>query len=206
MLIFIEKKLVYLATPKTGTTAVEMALRTEADISIGRSRKHMTAQRYRRKIAPFLKEAFQVEPDTVAVMRDPVEQLRSWYKYRTRAEKIGSARSTNGCSFDDFVLAVIADDPPAFAGIGSQFKFLTTRDGDLLVQHLFAYENQPQFRAFLSGRLDRDLTLKQINVSPEVPTPLSAETEQKLRAARSAEFALYDRLQQSGGHLETPLS
>ncbi len=206
MLVLGSANLVFLAVPKTGTTAVEMALRPKADMALMRSRKHINAQRYRRKVAPFLKAAFGMQPETVAVMRDPVEQIRSWYRYRTRPDRQGEARSTHGLSFDAFVHAVISDDPPPFAGIGSQFNFLTNGKGQLIVDHLFAYENQRGFRGFLSERLGEQIRFKPKNVSPDIPAPLSPEMDAALRHARAAEFALFDRLSNAGGYLGPAVS
>lgn len=107
MLVFSEQNLAFLAVPKTGTTAIEMALRPRADIIFTKRRKHTPATKYRNKVLPFLEDAMQVRPAAFAVMRDPVEQIRSWYRYRASPRLKGTARSTNGCSFDDFVLEVI---------------------------------------------------------------------------------------------------
>ena len=96
MLVFSEQNLVFLAVPKTGTTAVEWALRPKADIIFGKNRKHTTGMRYRMKIAPFLEEAYGVKPKPFAVMRNPVEQIRSWFRYRQGVSEINSDRSTEG--------------------------------------------------------------------------------------------------------------
>ena len=116
MLIFSAENLAYFAVPKTGTTSVELALRARADIVFAKGRKHMPAQRFHAKVAPFLETAFSLRPDRVAVMRDPVDQLGSWYRYRTTADLRGSQNSTAGISFDQFILDVIADAPPPHAG------------------------------------------------------------------------------------------
>lgn len=201
MLVMSDANLVFLAVPKTGTTAVEMALRPKSDMALMKGRKHLNAQRYRRKVAPFLKDTFGMTPETVAVMRAPTEQIRSWYRYRSRPTRKGEPRSTEGVSFDDFVRAVISDDPPVYAGIGSQFSFLTNGKGQLVVDHLFAYEAQSAFLDFLSARFGEQITLKQKNVSPPADAPLSADVKAALRAARADEFALYDRLMAAGGYL-----
>ncbi|MFD2740317.1 hypothetical protein ACFSUD_12090 [Sulfitobacter aestuarii] len=205
MLIFLRHELTFLATPKTGTTAVEMALRPRAEIVFARGRKHITAQRYHARIAPFLEQTFNARPETCAVMRDPVTQIRSWYRYRSTAARRGVAEvSTSHMSFDDFVRAVIAPAPPAAARIGSQFAFLTSHEGIPLVDHLFAHDAQPAFRSFLEERLSGPIELKQRNVSPEIAASLSPSVEAELREARAAEFALYDRLRAAGGYLHIP--
>jgi hypothetical protein len=205
MLVFTPQSLAFIAVPKTGTTAVEMALKPKADILFTKRFKHMTAQRFHNKIAPFLDQAFDLRPDRFAVMREPEEQIRSWFRYRNRDQKLGSEASTDGMSFDEFVLAVIADDPPHFAGIGSQYRMLVSGKGDLLVHHLFAYEKPTLFQGFLSDRFDQEITLKQKNVSPPVHAPLDPDIRARLHAARAREFALYARLQKAGGHLQTAI-
>lgn len=205
MLIFLSRELAFLATPKTGTTAVELALKSHAEIVFARSRKHLTALRYHMRVRPFIEETFSASPAPLAVMRNPVDQIRSWYRYRSQRRLDGNPLSTKGLSFENFVEEVISDTPPPRAQIGSQFKFLTSDDGALLVEHLFAYERQLAFRDFLSDRLGREVTLKPKNVSPDVPAPLSREVESRLRVARAPEFALYERLMNADGYLETTL-
>lgn len=146
-----------------------------------------------------------LRPERFAVMRDPEEQIRSWYRYRSRSMHVRTSRSTGGISFDQFVLDVISDDPPDYAGIGSQLSMLTSGRGDVLVHHLFAYENPLVFRSFLDDRFDQEIVLKQKNVSPETEAPLGSDTRRKLQAARAAEFDLYHRLKDAGGHLITSL-
>lgn len=201
MLIFSAQSLAYLAVPKTGTTAVEMALRPKADIVFAKRRKHITAQRFHNKIAPWLADTFDLRPERIAVMRDPEDQIASWYRYRTAADLRGSDKSTAHLSFDAFVRDVIHDSPPPHADLGSQFNFLTSAEGDVLVHRLFAYEAQPAFRGFLEDRFGEPLHFKSKNVSPPARAELEPATRAKLRARRAAEFALYDRLREAGGVL-----
>lgn len=204
MLVFSEQNLVFLAVPKTGTTAVELALRPRADIIFAKNRKHTTSMRYRKKIAPFLKGTYGIEPKPFAVMRDPIEQIRSWFRYRQEVDAAYPERSTEGLSFDEFVRAVIEDEPPVFAAIGSQYNFLMSGRGRLLVTHLFAYEAQPLFHEFLAKNFGDGLKFKRKNISPKADTSLSPEVEKMLRVARSKEFKLYDRLIEAGGYLSNP--
>ena len=203
MLIFTPQSLAFIAVPKTGTTAVEMALKPKADIVFGKRLTHMTARRFHTKIAPFLRRSFDLRPERFAVMRDPEEQIRSWFRYRARENNQESDASTDGMSFDEFVLTTLTKDPPRFARIGSQYNMLTSGKGKVLVHHLFIYEKPLQFHAFLSDRFAEEVTLKQKNVSPPVDAPLSPDIRVKLRAARTREFDLYARLQDAGGHLQT---
>ncbi|MFY9211609.1 MAG: hypothetical protein WAO69_10810 [Aestuariivita sp.] len=202
MLIFTAQNLAYLAQPKTGTTAVEMALKPRADIIFAKRRKHMPARAFHNRVAPFLDSTFNLRPDRVSVMREPEDQLSSWYRYRTSADLRGSDKTTAGISFDQFILDLISDDPPPHASVGSQFKFLTSRGGDVLVHRLFAYENHPRFQGFLEERFDTPLDFKTRNVSPKTQADLEPATRAKLRAARADEFRLYDQLMAADGALE----
>jgi hypothetical protein len=118
-----------------------------------------------------------------------------------RAEKDGAPQSTRGLSFDEFVLAAISDNPPEFARVGSQFSFVTNGRGDVVADHLFAWDRQDRFLGFLSDRLGRSVSTEQRNVSPRVDTALSADVESRLRTLRARDFALYEQLTAADGYL-----
>ncbi|MDX1781980.1 MAG: hypothetical protein R3256_11750 [Thalassovita sp.] len=203
MLVFVDANLVLFAVPKTGSTAYHMALKGRAEISLSGkpAYKHISLRKYERHFAPFLKGAYGLEPERVAVMRNPVEQVRSWYKYRSRPTPRKEKGVLDGMSFDDFVGEVIAPRPREFARIGSQLTFLSSDDGKVRVDHLFAYERPLLLRGFLTDRLGKEFETKPKNVSPAIDAPLSAQIEAELRAARAGEFALYDRIVAAGGYL-----
>ena len=203
MLVFSAQKLAFIAVPKTGSTAIDMALKPKADILFTKRRKHLTALRFHNKIGPFLEREFGLKLERFAVMREPEEQIRSWYRYRAREERGGDQFSTNNISFDEFVRAVISDDPPPFAAIGSQAGMLLSRGGDVLVHHLLAHEKPVKLRQFLSRRFGEDIELKPRNVSPDVPAELEPATVAALRRARAEEFDLYARLAEADGHLKS---
>jgi len=208
MLVFTRANFALFAVPKTGSTAYHMALSRHAQIVFARdtSLKHMTLRHYDRYIAPYLKEAHDLAPERVAVMRDPVEQLRSWFRYRKRPKVAGGPMDLSGMSFDDFVADVIAPNPPDHAKVGSQFTFLTSPEGELRVDHLFAYERGKLLNAFLEDRLGETVKPQRRNVSPEVEAPLSPGMEAALIAARPEDWALYEAVTLAGGHLVSEVS
>ena len=207
MLVFVDANLVLFAVPKTGSTAYHLALRGKADISLANKAwlKHMTARKYDRDFAPMLAAAYDLSPERVAVIRDPLEHLRSWYRYRQDPKGQGRNTSAAGISFDDFVLATLEDAPPPFARVGTQFGFVTDGQGRLRIEHLFAYERPLVFRRFLQERLSTEIDPKERNVSPPAETPISAEVEARLRAVRAEDFALHAAIVAAGGHLVTAL-
>ncbi len=194
MLVFWEQRLAFLATPKTGSTAIASALESLAAVSIQRPPllKHTTVHRYRRFIGPYLEAASKDKFTLVALMREPRDWLGSWYRYRQR-EGTDPAKSTAGIDFDAFVRAWCSDTRPEFAEVGSQERFLRSKDGDG-VDRLFRYEDIGSFVRFLEDRLDCEIILPRLNVSPIGATELSAETEALLHRVAAPDFELYDSL------------
>lgn len=202
MQVYLKQNLAYLAVPKTGSTAIETRLRTHADIAFAKSRKHVTAAQFHNRVAPFLERFCGAQPERVAVMRDPIEQLRSWYRYRARPSRVGFPESTRDMTFDDFVLAVIRTPRLPYASVGSQYNFLTLRDGTVPVHHLFDYDEHDRIRSFFESRFEERLEFPVRNVSPFMPTPLSPHVERELRTARAEEFELFEKLREAGGYLQ----
>lgn len=194
MLVFWEQRLAFLATPKTGSTAIAAALESLAAVSIQRPPllKHTTVHRYRRFIGPYLEAASKDRFTLVALMREPKDWLGSWYRFRQR-EETEAGKSTRGMSFDDFVRAWCQEPRPDFADVGSQGRFLRPRQGQG-VDRLFRYEEIESFVHFLEERLDCEITLPRLNVSPSGETDLSAETETLLQELAAEDFALYRTL------------
>lgn len=196
MLVFFKERLVLLSVPKTGSTAYHTALRDRADLVYSNppELKHAPLYRYNRWVRPMLKKVCDAEMDVVAVMREPVSWLGSWYRFRRRPFMIGKDNATSNISFDDFVLAYCKGKQPGFANVGSQAKFLETQPNGCTVRHLFRYEHQRRLIDFLEERLSTPLALQQENVSPAMNLSLSPQVDAMLRRKYSAEFNLYDSI------------
>lgn len=196
MLVFAKQKLVLLAVPKTGTTALEGALLPHASAAIldPPGLKHVSVSRYRAALEPFFTQRGRRPLELMAIMREPVDWLGSWYRYRRRRGLSGHENSTESVSFDDFVEAWLRDRPPAFANVGSQARFLGGGTGACAVPHLFRFDRIERAVRFLETRLDTKLTLERRNVSPPMELSLSPGMLDRLRAERPEEFELWDRL------------
>lgn len=195
MLVFWEQRLAILATPKTGSTAIEAALESLAAVSIQRppALKHTNVARFHRFIGPYL-EATAGEPFTiVALMREPRDWLGSWYRYRQREDIPDQANSTTDISFDAFVTAWCSDPQPAYAAVGSQAQFLCPPNGKR-ADKIFRYESIEDFIEFLEDRLDFQILLPRLNVSPSAPMNLSKQTEALLAQTAAEDFRLYESL------------
>ncbi len=182
-----------LAVPKTGSTAYEAALGPHASMVVRDppDLKHAPVYRYNRFIRPMLEKMGADHMDVLAVVREPVSWLGSWYRYRQRPFLNGRPASTAGRSFEEFCEAWLRDKPPAFANIGSQAKFVEPRPNGTAVTHLYRYENQEGLIGFLESRLQTAIDLPRSNVSPRRDLELSPETEARLRHERAADFGVW---------------
>ena len=196
MIVFYKERLAFLSVPKTGTTAYESALRDRADMVISDppELKHAPVYRYNRFFRPMFEKVCNAEMETLAVMREPVSWLGSWYRYRRRPFMEGKPNATHGISFDEFVLAYLKGDKPGFANVGSQAKFLEPRPNGLRVTHLFRYEQPEKLNRFLEERLGTGIETARENVSPAMELELSPRTEARYRRKCAEEFALYDSI------------
>lgn len=204
MLVFHNQKLVVFAVPKTGSTALEAALLPHASLAVQSppSQRHMNWGVYAAQWAPTLKRIYDVRPEGMAVLREPIARLRSWYRYRAQPQFADTELSCAHLDFDGFVAASLAPEPPRCARIGSQDKFVMGDTGKIQIAHLFDYARLPEMLDWVSARLGREIRLEAHNRSPGRPAPLDPALEARLRAARSAEFALYDRVA-ANGYLHT---
>lgn len=204
MLVFWHQQLTMLATPKTGTTAIEAALESMAHLAIQRppQLKHATVRKYHRFIGPWLESAAGRPFTVIATMREPLDWLGSWYRYRQRDDIGEERKSTAGMSFDQFVRIYCTDAPPAAVAVGSQANFLAPKvdkNGEKGLDRLFRYERIDDLINFLEDRLNCEIILPRLNVSPQASLELDPTTEAKLRRHAAADFELYDRLCQASG-------
>lgn len=193
MMVFADQKLAFLCQSKTGSTAYQKALGPHADILIANptTLKHATIQRFDRFMKPMLEVAGVKHVETLGVIREPLSWLGSWYRYRARPFLDGHPNSTKDVSFSDFVDAYMQDERPAFANVGSQYRFLFAPNGKHRVDHVFRYEDQDALVQFLEDRLQLKFTLSQENVSPQRELELDPKVEDKLRRKLSDDFDLW---------------
>ena len=197
MLIFWDQRLVFLATPKAGSTAVEMALDPLAAVTMARPAplKHMPAREYATHLAPYLHSSSGAHFTTVALMRHPLDWLRSWYRFALRDEFDAPQHEARAISFEQFIEAYLDDASPEFSNIGKQTDYLTDQSGELLIDRLFRYEDMDTFVRFLEDRLDCAITLPRVNVPPSVETQIHARTEARLTEFLNEDFRLYQAIQ-----------
>jgi hypothetical protein len=194
MLVSIPRRLAYLALPKTGTQSLERVLAPHCDIRFGGlpRAKHMNLRTFERFVRPYLEAIGAGDTETVCVIREPVDWLGSWYRYRGRRGLDGQPNSTKSRSFAEFVEGYLATPQPAFAKVGRISRFVAGASGVPAVTHMFRYENLGGLTRFLGERFETRISLPRVNVSSradlELPAPLRARLETEL----AADFALYE--------------
>ncbi|SLN09831.1 sulfotransferase family 2 domain-containing protein [Ruegeria meonggei] len=194
MLVFYKERLAFLAVPKTGSTAYHSALRDRADFVVTGppDLKHAPVRRYDRFFQNIFRKMHDTEMEIMAVVREPIDWLGSWYRFRSRPDRIGHPHSTHDLSFDEFVQAYMQNPRPDFADVGSQSQFFRTRSNGAGASHVFKYENQDKILAFLQDRLNMQIDLQQENVSPQRDLSLTPRTERAFRKRHAAEFTCHD--------------
>lgn len=203
MMVFWQARLVILANPKTGSQALEAALGPAADFVIRHPPfyRHMPLTWYRQALRNLFLPEHKDRFETLAVVREPVSWLGSWYRYRLRDDIAGQPGSTRGHSFDAFVEGWLAEPQPAYAALGRQARFCALKSGKMGIDHLFAYEAPEALTGFLEDRLCRPIELPRVNVSPQADTPLSAPLRQRLATEAAEEFELHARASDRAGRI-----
>lgn len=195
MLVFWEQRLVVLATPKTGSTALATSLESLSTFLLHQPPilKHTPLRRFNRFLRPYLETSAGARFTVAAVMREPRDWLGSWYRFRRREFLEDPTKSTRGISFEEFTQGYCTAQQPDHAAIGTQSAFLDSC-GEAPVDHLFRYAEMDRFIAFLEDRLGKRIFLPRINVSPRMDLTLSSTTETLLHETLARDFTLYQSL------------
>lgn len=190
MLVFAKEKLVFLALPKTGTTALEAALEPMAAMVMRNAPnlKHTPGFRYEKYLKTYLGKCGLTNLQTTCVIRHPVDWLGSWYRYRSRPAKDGATNSTKDMTFDAFVAEYASDTPADWARVGHPPRFIRNNDGQIMVDHLFQYEQMDLLVAFLQDRLGKIIDLPTRNVSPSKDMDLTTATSALFEAKHAQMF------------------
>ncbi|MDO5621943.1 MAG: hypothetical protein Q4G24_10780 [Paracoccus sp. (in: a-proteobacteria)] len=199
MLIFWEPRLVFLATPKAGSTAVQVALESLASVAVDRPAplKHADSETFHRHILPWLNATAGESFTTVALMREPVSWLASWYRFLLRDDAENTDHPMANCSFDRFAQDYCAGQATHIRSIQPQSAFLGTSPHR--VNRIFRYEDIDRFTHFLEDRLDCVINLPRINVPPSVDVSLSEQTRRQLEMKMADDMNLYATLAETAG-------
>jgi hypothetical protein len=204
VLVLPKERLVFLANPKTATQSLRAMLKphaTDWQQPDAAKARHMGIGGFQAKWAEILQDTLGGPVETFAVVREPMARLDSWYRYRKRNPK-GTPSSSKGISLENFCKAGLAARVPPYAKIGSQAKFVGFDGLRAQVDYLFDYDQMDLLLTFLSDRIGRRVSLPRRNISvvprDDAPLAISPETLAALHEKMAADFALYDRVRETG--------
>jgi len=100
----------------------------------------MNFSKFDKTLCPIIENYCDKPLETFAMLRNPLDWLGSWYRYRQRESLQNSDNSTLGISFDQFVEDYMQDCQPTHSKIGKQAEFIRPTKGNHGVTHLFQYE------------------------------------------------------------------
>ena len=195
-----------LEVPKTGSLALRAMLAPYTLPLSDQAARHIGVEGYLRNHAPMLTESLGQSPQTVAVLRDPLERMQSWYRYRRRPQLKGLPASTHNVSFEAFILAYLDGTRRQMANVGRQDRFVGWNGRQARVDHLFDYEQLPKLEAFLSVRIGQPLSLPDKNKTPhgvQADYTLTKATLDRFQAENLAEIILYHEVA-TAGHMARP--
>jgi len=189
---------VFLAIPKTGTSAIETAFRPYAQVAPQGipAIKHTKYAEFQRFLQPFLaakgfpRDSYEV----VCVFREPIDWLSSWWRYRSRGKLADPSnpkhhRYTGDVTFEQFACAYMESDNRE----GHQSRFVRARRGQTEIDRIFRYDRLDLLVEFLCEKIGEDVDLEVKNVSPERSFSLSEECERELREFLQPEYRIYER-------------
>ncbi|MEO1798379.1 MAG: hypothetical protein AAFR53_15415 [Pseudomonadota bacterium] len=105
--------------------------------------------------------------------------------------------SAEAYSFDAYVDLIFSDDPPPLARVGNQHRFLSRKGGGLGVDEILCLERTDVLSDFFKGYFS-DFRMRHRNAAPLEPFDLTEDREARLRAERAEEFALFERVAETG--------
>ncbi|MBB1250854.1 sulfotransferase family 2 domain-containing protein [Rhizobium sp. G21] len=210
MLYFHKEKLVILCQPKTGTTSLHEAIGGDASVVLNTppQLKHLTYNKFVQTFGPWLERGVKFPRRRytfVAVMREPVDWLSSWYRYASReslavAKKKNVGRYTGNISFEQFLQDTMLprDEAPAYARMAGPCSVAMDKKGGIGVDYLFRYTDLDAMVEFVSKKLDRSITLPRQNISVQKEVDASAETIRRIHEKYAFEYDVYSKLTPSG--------
>jgi hypothetical protein len=184
---------VFLAMPKAGSSVLQGSFAKHAQILVRHPpmAKHMSAARYERVFAPWLARCGYPRSsyETMCLVRNPLDRAVSWWKYRARPELRGKPNFTGDISFATFAERLISGD----VGLGTATNFVTDKDGKVIVDRLYRYDNLDVAAAWMASCLGIPTpNLPHVNVSPRREAGLDPAGRARLEEHFASDLALYE--------------
>ncbi|CAA0120693.1 Uncharacterised protein [BD1-7 clade bacterium] len=217
MLLNSRHNIAFLCNPKCASTSIEAALDDHCDVRMSKypSIKHMNARVFHESFLPMYQQLIpNSQIETVCLMRDPIDWLFSWYRYRSRPalasiEHPRHRNYTGNIDFNQFIEAyLLVDDldggssdekkAPAYAQVGSQYNFIKDSNNDIGIDRIYPLERTDLLVRYLQKKLQTRLTLEKLNQSPTRNLRLAPSLKHDLQEHLKADFRLYEQVMFEG--------
>jgi len=200
MVLSLRRGLLFLCTPKCASTALSEVLAPFGDVVLTGvpALKHLNWAGFQSHFGALVDQHLPQKTtlESFALMRDPLEWACSWYRYRARpflARQDNHPHYTGATDFNGFIGALLEDEPPAFAAIGTQSSIFCDEHGKVAVDHLFPLENMDRVSRFLEEKLDAPIAVPQRNESAAgASLSLESDLEQAFRNRFAREYDIYN--------------
>lgn len=164
MLYFPQARLAYVAVPKTGGTAIETAFEHLSEV------KHDFSSQVMHMPASWLKKKYGPEVEIVGIVREPVDWLKSKYRYLSGEHFLfGDMHSTRLIGFDGFLRRVMRGEKAWPEPLSFQHSYLDCADT------IFQYEQFDLFVQYMNTRLGVSVEVPRKNVSPIVDISVGSD-------------------------------
>jgi hypothetical protein len=173
--ISFDHKFVFFDIPKSASTSIDKAIKPISQFRIaGRGAiKHCNVKDYEQHIEPFLVKRLGEEVrefERIAVVREPIDMLRSLYRYLQRpgVEVEGHTdheKYTGNVEFQEFCLAVCGEGTRVGHrwGAPKASEFLSDEYGIVKVDSIFSFDDLDGVADYLSRRCGARIEMPQMN-------------------------------------------
>ena len=157
--------------PKTGTTSIDKALEKNATIRFAKSKKfglkHICPSDFQ-KWQEVLEMQFPGKKfESCCIMREPIDWIRSWYKYRSREAIKNQKTFTGDITFDQYLKSFCEKEVPTKSLLNQQSRYLFPKK-KILIDRIFPYEKFNLFLDYLTEKIGQKIEIENKNISPKV--------------------------------------
>jgi len=172
--------------PKCASTSIEVAIKPHCNINYAGHPilKHMDARTFNKWVLPPCEQA-NPHIESICLMRDPLDWIESWYRYRTRDGLIRHKNYTGDISYNEFITRYIAGE----TGIDNQFNF------QIGIDRIIPLTRIDLFSKFISKKIGTKIVIPKLNVSPGKRTYLDPILKKNLIKHLSKDINLYKSIE-----------
>ena len=196
----------FICVPKCASTAIEAAIQPYCNVSLGGhpSLKHMPYHEAQGRIFQYHEKRIKSRLETFCVMRDPLDWICSWYRYRKRTEFSNpkhrdANKSTKEINLKDFIHEYCKTGiRRPFARIRNQSHFICETNGKPGPDFIFSFNNLNMLESFLTEKVGQEIRLTEKNTSPKESIDIADVEKEMLKDKLAEDFRLYHKVNKTG--------